>query len=200
VGAEELRRAGVALLGFEPYTRSPSGREALLKSLPPRGLAGLDVLVRITFAAGMDGLDPSCGDVVAREETARLEEAVGREGGEFLIRAPGEWQKSGYMVIVLTFPETLDRPRMPGGDGRPWDWDGELPCVYSIDAVEVLPDGDAVPERGEGAAPQGTDPPDRERIRRTGNGRGAGVQGVRARAGVAAAPGGPAARAVDCGS
>jgi hypothetical protein len=140
-----LRRYGaVSFSGIEPYTRNPNRRSVKLRILVPSGLSGRDLLVRVSFAEGLEGTDPSCAPPTAREEGAPPSDAVAREGGEFLIRAPAGWQRSGSLRLALDFPEL---PLSPRPDGVAWDWRDPPACRYRFDAVEVFPDG---PPPGEG--------------------------------------------------
>ncbi|MDR1080096.1 MAG: hypothetical protein LBQ79_03850 [Deltaproteobacteria bacterium] len=133
-----FRRGGaVAFTSLERYTMRPDRRAVRIKLLPPEELVGHDLLVRITFAAGSDGTDPSCAGVTAREANAPLGEAVLREGSEFLIRAPAEWQHGGYISLLLDF---ADLPPVPRSDGMAWDRKNPPVCRYGFEAVEIFPD------------------------------------------------------------
>ncbi|MDR1038942.1 MAG: hypothetical protein LBR80_01990 [Deltaproteobacteria bacterium] len=144
-----MRKGGaVSFTGFEAYTRRPNRRIARIRILPPERLLGRDLVVRITFARGLDGLDPSCGRPTAREALAAPDEAVGREGGEFLVPAPAGWQKGGYIELLLDFP---DLPPIPRHDGAAWDPKHAPPvCGFSVDAVELFP-REAAREDAEGS-------------------------------------------------
>ncbi|MDR2613068.1 MAG: hypothetical protein LBG06_09700 [Deltaproteobacteria bacterium] len=141
---DDLRRTGaVAFLDVASYTRSPRRRISRIKILPPGDLAGRDLTVRITFAEGLAGLDPSCRGVTAREASDPPERDIGRESGEFMIRAPAEWQKSGYITLLLTFHDLSPFPRR---DGMSWDPRDPPVCRYWIDAVDVVPAGEGLPD------------------------------------------------------
>jgi hypothetical protein len=153
----DLRRSGaVAFIGFDDV-RDPIMRVVRLRILPPQSFAGRDSAVRIAFAEGLAGLDLSCRGVTAREALARPEEAVRRAGSEFVIRAPREWQRAGYINLILSF---YDLPVLPRQDGSAWDPADPPVCRYRIDSVEILAPEDGPPGGGgshESAATGGRD-------------------------------------------
>jgi hypothetical protein len=162
-GRDVLGRTGaVSFYGVKGFTRMPNRRGVKLRILVPEELRGLGLAVRISFDKGMDGLWPSCVGPTAREERHGRDRAVGREGGEFLIRVPPEGQRDGFIGLYLEFP---DLPAVPSYEHAVQSAYAPSDCRYSFAAVELSPDGEAAsragdPGRGEPAAkePEGEEP------------------------------------------
>ncbi|MDR1080047.1 MAG: hypothetical protein LBQ79_03575, partial [Deltaproteobacteria bacterium] len=140
-----LRSGGaVSYYGLYRFTFMPGVRGVGVRILVPQRLRGRDLVVRISFSDGMDGLDPACARPVAREAGTPPGDAVGRVGGAFLLPVPGKSQTDGHIGLILNFP---DYPVTDPTDGRAWASPVPRNCMFRFDSVELLP-----PEDGPGGA------------------------------------------------